>query len=355
MKLSAVLALIATVAATAATTDAHARQSSWLRVEAGAARDNQPRTGATLAVEYGRYVSAAAALSGTVLIRRPAAGAATDIVPAAALGLGVPALRLGVQARAGAVFGAAASAAEPVFATGARLDLGRGFAVRGGLERDRYTATLASLDTLLMATRYEAALDRGGHTGWAVVAAAARQQFGDGNPVHTVYAWSLAPLSASARHRVRFGYAVSWQDAAHSRWVPDDERRGRPAAAPAPPTSPDTIPGRYAPYYSPHDVLAHGLLAEGVVAVGTAWLSANANIGVRATETAPVLQRSAPTPAAPALLFYERSFHPLQLVGAVVLPAGDATSLRIEARHDRTAYYRSSGATVVVTRQRGAR
>jgi hypothetical protein len=213
------------------------------------------------------------------------------------------------------------------------------------MSRARYTSTRASLDTLLVPLRVQVGVDRGGDARWAFAANASRESFGDDNPITTMYAWLLAPLSASPRHRVRAGYAISYQDAAHSRWQADPTRASG--------GTPGTVRGRYAPYYSPHDVRTHGALAEGAVALGTAWLLLNANVGVHATETAPVLQQHGAPVEPPVLTFYRRSFRPAEASIALALPAGHHSWLRLEARHQRTAYYRASDIALSMMRQFG--
>jgi hypothetical protein len=234
-----------------------------------------------------------------------------------------------------------------VFRAGARFNAGRDVALRASVERERYTNTVASLDSAVMRYAYEAAIDRGNATRWAFAIVGRQERYGDGNPVNTAYGWLLAPISASARHRLRAGYALAAQDAQQSRWVPDDARRGRGG------NSADTIPGRYAPYYSPHDVVVHSALLEGVVALGSSWLTLKTGVGVHATETAPVYVRTLPAPAAVELMFYERTFHPSQSSAELFVPVSASSALRMEAWHDRTAFYNVTGVRVALTRQLG--
>lgn len=311
-------------------TEAHGQ--SWLRVEAAGARDNQPRGEAFVAAEYGGALPSGG-WAGRVRARTLTD--ASDVT--ASVSATLERRALSISGAAGAVH--SDGSVEPVLSAEMRWSIAHGIEFIAGAETDRYIATLASLDTLLMPVRMHARIDRSGAPRWAFAAAASRESFGDDNPVHTLYAWALLPLTASSRHRLRTGYAIGYQDAAQSRWQADP---GRPADA----TSPNTVPGRYAPYYSPHDVLAHSVLLEGALQVRGAWLSANASYGVYATETAPALHTAAPG----GLVFFERTFHPAEVSVAATLPASHTTWLRAELRHQRTAYYRTTGVSVAVTR-----
>lgn len=327
-----------------------AQQASWLRAELGAVADNQPRTAQRADLEAGRYLAPALTAAALLRVERAVGDAtARGVAPGIRLTAALPGLRLGVEGSAGMLAGHGLGDAAALYGLSARLGLGSAVTVRASTSRDRYTATLASLDTLLMRQSHEAALDRSGAPRWAFAVVGRQERFGDGNPVSTGYAWLLAPVAASATGRARVGYSFAVQDAVESRWEPDPapaRRRGNRFAGA------DTIGGRYAPYYTPHDVVVHSLLLEGVAALGRAWLTVNVSAGVHATETAPTLQRLAPVPAAPELLFFERSFRPAQVVASLAFPAG-TSSMRLQAEHERTAYYRATGARLTVTRAIG--
>jgi len=222
-----------------------------------------------------------------------------------------------------------------------RRDLGGGTGLRVGAARERYTATLASLDTLVLSHTLEVALDRSGAPGWAWEVAGRRAGFGDDNPVSTAWAWVLAPLSRSPTHSLRAGYAFGWQNAEHSTWVASE-------AAPAGP-APQQAPGRYAPYYSPHDVVTHSLVLDGALAAGSGWILAEGSVGVRATETAPLLVRATPADAT-ALTFHERSFTPYRARISLVAPANDLTWITVAVGYDRTAYYRAGTIRLAIAR-----
>jgi hypothetical protein len=330
-------------------------QQPWLTTETRVERDSQVRTATHAAAEYGRYVRPAMTLALRLAGERIVADAAPsgrlhDVTGIAALAgtLAVPAARLGINLSGGALFGGPApagsgSSATLVYDAAAGINTGQGTTLRLRAARDRYTATAASIDTLLMARTVELALDRSGAPGWAGELLARRLEFGDGNPVTTAYVWLLAPLSRSATHSLRAGYALGWQDSEQSNWGPAT------AGSAGPPQQ--QVPGRYAPYYTPHDVLTHSAILNAALAVGSAWLLLDGAAGIRATEIAPVLIRTAPQPQeAPTLVFYERSYTPYRGGLALVLPAGGHTSITAAVAYSRTAYYRLGSLRLALAR-----
>jgi hypothetical protein len=332
----------------------HAQQP-WLTAETRVEHDSQVRTATRAAAEYGRYLRPDMTLALRLAGERIAADAApsgrlNDVTGVAALAgtLAVPAARMGINLSGGALFGGPApaghgSSATLVYDAAAGINTGQGTTLRLRAARDRYTATAASIDTLLMGRTMELALDRSGAPGWAGELLARRAEFGDGNPVTTAYAWLLAPLSRSATHSLRAGYAVGWQDSDQSNWVP--------ATAGSVGVPQEQVPGRYAPYYTPHDVLTHSALLNAALAVGGAWLLLDGAAGIRATETAPVLIRNAAEPQeAPALFFYDRSYTPYRGGLSLVLPVGGHTSITAAAAYSRTAYYRLGSLRLALAR-----
>lgn len=333
-------------------TTVHAQQP-WLTAETGVEHDSQVRTATRAAAEYGGYlrpdITLALRLAGERIVADAApSGRLHDVTGVAALAgtLSVPAARLGIQLSAGALFGAPAPAGNTttvVYDAAAGINAGRGTTLRLRAVRERYTATAASIDTLLMGRTVELALDRSGAPGWAGELVARRMGFGDGNPVTTAYVWLLAPLSRSARHSLRAGYAVGWQDSEQSNWVP---ATAGPVGAP-----PQQVPGRYAPYYTPHDVLTHSALLNAALALGSAWLLLDGAVGIRATEQAPVLIRTTPQPQEPPeLSFYERSFTPYRGGLSLVVPAGGSTSITATGAYSRTAHYRIGSLRLALAR-----
>jgi hypothetical protein len=313
-------------------------QAPWLTADVRTAHDSQDRTALHAHGQYGRYLTrlltVALDLTGTH-IAAPGPGTA-DAAAGATATFALPAARLGIEAAAHAL--AATETVTPVYRLAASLGLGSGFGLRGRIVRNRYTRTVASLDTLVMVGTVELSLDRSGAPGWAGEALVRRESYGDDNPVRTVYAWVLAPISRSAGHSLRAGYAAAWQDAPRSRWTPD------PGAQPG---QGQQLRGRYAPYYTPHDVVTHSVLANAALAHGAAWFIADGSYGVRATETAPVLVRSG---AVTELRFYHRSFTPWRAALTFATPLDERTALTVTGEYSRTAFYRAGELRVRVAR-----
>jgi hypothetical protein len=343
---------VALSALLAVATSVQAQQRPWVTADVRLERDDQVRTALRAAAEYGRYLGPDVTLALTVSSDRvtgDASGATSLETTVASVGLAgtlaVPSARLGLTFAAGALLGAPAGpqggGAEFLARAALRRDLGGGTALRVGAVRERYTATLASLDTLVLSHTIEVALDRSGAPGWAWEVAGRRTDFGDDNPVTAAWAWVLAPLSRSVTHSLRAGYAFGWQDAEQSTWVAS-------GAVPVGPF-PQQVPGRYAPYYSPHDVVTHSVVLNGALAAGRAWILADGSVGARATEIAPLLVR-ATAAAVPALTFQERSFTPYRARVSLVAPSNDRTTITLAVGYDRTAYYRAGTVRLAIAR-----
>ncbi|HSJ09536.1 MAG TPA: hypothetical protein VK928_06460 [Longimicrobiales bacterium] len=342
--------LIAALLLACTAAPAPGQAAPWVLAGASARSDNQPRTALRTWLEYGRYVTPAAT-AGVTLAAQHLSGddvaASTTLEPGLRGTLGIAQLRTGLRAGASLLFGAEATTALGFAA--ASVDAGSGVSVRARVQRDRYAATLAAIDTLVLEDRVEVALDRAAAPGWAGELVARRDSYGDDNPVTTLYGWLLAPLSRSARHGVRLGYSVARQDATESRWSADPFRRGRGPAATA-----DSINGRYDPYYTPHDAVTHSVLAEVALLAGATWLRLDASLGVHASDIAPTLQRANPG-ADPTVLFYERTFTPYSARASSYTPLGAGTSLTVSLDVARTAYYRDSGVSITLAHSPASR
>jgi hypothetical protein len=343
-------AALAALLLSAAASPALGQAAPWVLAGVSARSDNQPRTMLRSTLEYGRYVTPAATAGVTLAVHHLSGddvASSTTFEPGVRGTLGIAPLRTGLRAGASVLLGA--GTATGLGFAAASVDVGSGVSVRARVQRDRYAATLAAIDSLVIEDRVEVALDRAAAPGWAGELVARRDAYGDGNPVTTLYGWVLAPLSRSARHGVRLGYSAAHQDAAQSRWVPDPFRRGRGPAATA-----DSITGRYDPYHTPHDALTHSVLAELALLAGATWLRLDASLGVHATELAPTLQRATPA-ADPAVLFYERSFTPYSARVSSYSPLGPRTSLTLSLDIARTAYYRDGGVGITLAHTLGSR
>jgi hypothetical protein len=359
MKVVSVMVLIAGVAAAPVRA-----QAPWLAAETRVEHDTQERTAVAVEAQRGGFLSPAvtlALLAGGQHVIGPGLSTSTGSAGLAGT-LALPAVRLGLNASARALAGAPGEGVLALYDASAALNAGAGVSLRGLARRERYTATLASLDTTVLMNTMELALDRGGAPGWAGAVVARAQTFGDGNQLRTAYGWLLAPLSRSAGHALRVGYAAAWQDADDSRWVQDAGPRPRPPRQ-APPVQPPVqppgqppgqppeqqeLPGRYAPYYTPSEVATHSVLANAALALGGAWLIADASVGVRATESAPVLLSTAEP--GPALSFSQRSFTPYLGALSLVTPLGDRATLTTSAELSRTAFYRAGQLRAAIAR-----
>jgi hypothetical protein len=351
---------VLTLAASLAFNSPVAAQRPWLTADVRAGHDTQERTALEAAAQYGGYLQPNLTLAidvGGHRITAPDVTTTGALVGLAAT-VGIPAARMGITAAGGIVAGGPQTLLEPSYRIGAHYDAGAGRRLRAAASRDRYTATVASLDMMLMVNAVELSLDRSGDPGWAGELLGRRETYGDGNAVSTAYGWLLAPLSRSRTHSLRAGYAAAWQDAPESRWTPHPDGGGPPHA------EGQQAEGRYSPYYTPHDVRTHSALINAALAVGSGWLLADGSLGVYARETAPVLIRSArPPPGFPGdviltppghlrawLHFYERSFTPYRAALSLVTPAGDHTSVTVGAELSSTAFYRAGTLRLAVAR-----
>jgi hypothetical protein len=329
----------ALIAALASAAPLHAQQP-WLTAGTRVVHDDQPRTALHIDTELGRFLSPditlALRIGGT---RITAAGTGRDLADATAYAglagtLSLPGARLGLRAGVRAVAGLPdpAPAAAALLGYGvASLNAGAGVSLRLRAERDRYTWTVASLDTAVFVHTLELALDRAAAPGWAGEVVGRRETYGDGNTVLTTFVWALAPLSRSMTHSLRAGYAGAWQDADEPRWV----RRGTGG-----PLAPE---GQYAPYYTPHNVLTHSVIADAAVALGPAWLRLDGSLGVLAREDAPVIIASAPplpVRGGGQVGFERRSFTPYRAGVALTAPVGGRTSMALGGEYSRLAHYR---------------
>jgi hypothetical protein len=316
----------------------HAQQP-WLTADARVVHDDQPRTALHIDTEVGRFLGPDITLAlgiGSSRITATTTGNAFDDATAyagVAGTLSLPAARLGVRGGVRAMAGLPDAAADAAAVLGygiASFNAGAGVSLRLRAERDRYTWTVASLDTAVFVNTLELALDRAGAPGWAGEAVGRLETYGDGNTVRTAFVWSLAPLSRSMTHSLRAGYAGAWQDSDYTRWV--SRGAGSPLAR----------EGQYNPYYTPHRVLAHSVIADAAVAFGSAWLRLDGSLGVHAREDAPLILPPAlpATPGRRPVGFERRSFAPYRAGASLVVPAGSRTSMTVAGEYSRLAYYR---------------
>lgn len=241
------------------------------------------------------------------------------------LGGYLPALRLDAAARGGAAWGGVAwGGSSSVTAMGsARLTARLGGSVSLGVEgeRERYTATAAAADTLLMVEALRLRLERSTAEGLAFAAVGQVERFPDANRIRTGYAWLLVPLVP----HLRAGYAFSWQDSDVTRW-----------------DSTGTT-GVYDPYFTPEDLVVHAALAELALDLGRAGLTLSGSYGLNATTTETA--STGFTRPGPGGTFGPPRSDPVSLqyapwrLSALLNVPGDRVSVRIRGERERTAFY----------------
>lgn len=308
----------------------------WIRSSLQIVDDDQPLRRYSLALEGGAYLSPLWSVSG-----RAAPGAVDQRTTT---GLGdaqveirgyIPNLRLELAGRAGGAWQGNARGPGRSWEGGAEMSLRlrKRIALAGGVSHRRYLWTRASADTLLMVDALELGLSRSEATGWAGEIAFRRETFPDDNEVQTAFGWALAPLAKG----IRVGYALSWSDARETRWSPklqSPDEGGPPFPLPS---ETGDVPGHFAPYYTPEEVLAHSLLGELSVPLGRGRFRFNSSWGFKATEMAPVLYLTAQ--GEPAVTFYERGHTPWSVAATTTTGLGRNLSFEASVEHRKTAFY----------------
>lgn len=259
-----------------------------------------------------------------------------------ALSAYIPALRLETEAAAGAL---------------QRLDsvmdwTGRGmvgFRITPRLvwrmraERSAYLYTVASLGTPIMTRTVSATLDWSRRGGWLGQVAAQRAGFPDGNAVTGAHAWLLAPVVRGEKGMLQLGYSIAAQTSRETRFVAD--------GGAVTPRDGDAVSGRFDPYHTPVNLLAHSLVASAVTRLlPRVALRANGAFGVSAHDEVLVYRTSGfPRPGAPTMAYEQRAFRPWNVRGS--LEAGITTQTRLIAELDfsRTAFYGVGTARLGVT------
>jgi hypothetical protein len=205
--------------------------------------------------------------------------------------------------------------------------------IRVRAERAPYLHTTASLDTEVHVDTVSGGADLHHPGGWLGSAAVERHRYPDGNVVHARFAWLLAPLIHSAAFDLHAGYAISYENAAESRFVvanPDQ---------PVAPTDPSyDYSGRYDPYYTPVHLLKQSLAANvrGRLA-SHVQLRGGGSYAVHATDDAPVLYTDGT--GVIQTTFYRRDSHPFEARASIEVAANDAFSFSIAGELGRSPFY----------------
>lgn len=311
----------------------------WVRASFDLLDDTQPYRRYDGTVEGGAYVTPLWAITAGVAPHvLQAETDATAVSTWAGADGYVPALRLEASGSFGAWLAPTGPGVPAWIGTAALgLRLPGALSLRAEASRQRYLATRASADTLLMVRTLELRLGRAAAPDWAGEAVGRFERFPDGNLVRTFYAWLLAPLQPW----LRVGYSAAWQDADESRWVPSPGGTGE---------------GRYDPYFTPERIRIHAGLGELLIPLGAAELRINGNYGFHALEMAPAPVTTTPgaTPGARpgarpgGVQFVERGYSPWRLRAEAVLPLAEGMTVRLGGSRERTSYYEVDHLTLAV-------
>lgn len=206
------------------------------------------------------------------------------------------------------------------------------FAVRG--DRAAYVSTVASLSTPVMVERATVDASLSAHNGWMGQAEAQAQRYPDANVVGNAFVWLLAPVVNERDGQFQIGYSASGQDSRELRYV---------LATQSP------LAGRYAPYYTPRQVISHSAIAaarfgrdDGVA------LRLNGGYAVYASENAPgFVSGTFPSPrTSPLLTEFRRTFSPWNARASLGGPAATRWRWLVSAEAMHTAFYTAQSATL---------
>jgi hypothetical protein len=179
----------------------------------------------------------------------------------------------------------------------------------------------------------EMGLGRNETQGWAGEIAYRWEAFPDDNEVQTLYGWTLMPITPG----IRIGYGISRSDAGETRWSPALQPLETGGGMGFVLSETGEILGRFAPYYTPEEVLSHSILGEVSIPFGSGGMRLNGSWGFKAKEMAPVLYLETESDA--AVTFYEREFTPWSISGTTNTPLGTNMSLEASVEHRETAFY----------------
>ena len=234
----------------------------------------------------------------------------------------LPAARLDMRARAGAVMRSFGEPASDWIARGSlRLRLTRDVSIEATGERAPYFATESSLLLPVMTNAGSGKLALSHPRGWLGEAAFRMERFSDANTVRSAYAWSLAPVVRQEQVTVRVGYSIASQDASESRFT-----------------------GTYRPYYTPENILSQSGLAHlSVRPHPRTTITVRGSYAFSAREDAPTLR---PGPGNPVVMFERRSFSPWDAFASLDTELSRGVTLSASVESMKTAFYHASSAGV---------
>ena len=312
--------------------------AAWVRLGGAGWHDDQPIDRATFDAEGGWFLTPLTPLTVTVGTTRFGLDETSETLSRAEVALGtfVPAARMDLTVGAGVLNRSFGDASDWTARAVLGLRLPRNVVLEGRFERGPYIHTAASLARTVMTATVDGTLRWRAANGWMADATARRESFDDDNAITTGYVWILAPMLRRPRGEMHIGYSFSAQAAEKSRFVPRADDLNFPPGQPPP-----TVRGVYDPYYTPRDLRVHSALASVAARPSSRWsMSANANLGVRTRDDAPVLVVVTRPPNADVVrTYYPREFTPWNVRAALETAATEAVRLAITAERGNGAYY----------------
>ena len=213
--------------------------------------------------------------------------------------------------------------------------------LRGRVERRPYLNTTASLDVPVMVQSARGLINWTDPRGWLAEAGVDVQRFPDENVVRNAYGWLLAPLVHASRGELQAGYAWGWANARESRFVLASPVQAIP---PADPTF--DLSGRYVPYFTPDDQMAHSVTAAASIGASDGTnLRVSGSYAIRATEQAPFFTV---INGVVTRLSYERTYSPWTGRATLTAPVGSRVRIGIGGEVGRTAFYEWASADLYV-------
>lgn len=315
-----------------------AATAPWIRLGATGLHDDQPLDRLGPGLETGVFLTPLwwASLRGETAWFGLGDGVTRPILTAAgALGGYLPALRLQLEAAGGPLRRSYDPArSEWTGRLAARLRLPAHISLGVRAERRPYLYTTASVELPDPVMERELAATLGlDHRGWLGEASYERRRFPDANTITVASAWLLAPLVNRDGVAFRIGYAVSAQDAEQTRFVVADTTQPLPGI---PGTS---IEGRYAPYHTPHNLVAHSVAAAlGLWSAGGTALHVGGSWAFHARDDAPGFTATGFPPTA-TLGFSPRTLNPWQARVALEQRLAPGLTLHAGAERMHTVFY----------------
>jgi hypothetical protein len=313
----------------------------WMRLTGGGGTDTQPLTVLDADAELGTY------LTPLQTVRLNASygdyDAPRERLTVSRLSLSHrafwPAVALDTEVAAGYLIIAGAGEWIGNVALGFRPASGIRADVRA--ERRPYLHTIASLSTPIMTTHASGviSLDR---AGWLAETSLQREMYPDDNAKNIAYLWLLAPVLQDAIGDMKAGYSLAYQHAERSRF------RVVTAGPGGPPFAGAQEEGRYDPYHTPHNWVAHSIIASVTLrAAPGITLDAGGAYAVVGHEDAPEIQGST-VGGLPRVTFSRQPISPWNIRAGVSAQLSPNVGFRVEGEHTATTWYDASVARLSI-------